>query len=119
MPEMTTQGYVQRILKLQLAAPSEVDECRHEVTTDDPEEFLRLMERRRYLTALQSDKLRKGDTQGYFLRNYRILYKIASGSFGRVFRADDPQTGRVLAIKVLRRRWSDDKANVQLFEREG
>src|SRR5205814_275606 len=48
-----------------------------------------------------------------------ILYKIASGSFGRVYRADDAQTGIVVAIKVLRRKWSDDKHSIDLFEREG
>ncbi|MFO0865181.1 MAG: serine/threonine-protein kinase [Gemmataceae bacterium] len=46
------------------------------------------------------------------------LYKIASGSFGRVFRADD-STGRVVAIKVLRKKWSEDKKKIELFEREG
>ena len=52
-------------------------------------------------------KLLKGETDGYFLGGYRLLYKIASGSFGRVFRADDPSSGTVVAIKVLRRRWSE------------
>src|SRR5262245_14066332 len=94
MPELTVAGLTQQIVKLRLANPSQTDECRMEMTSDDPDEFLRLMERKGYVTALHSDKLRKGDTAGFFLRNYRILYKIASGSFGRVFRADDPQTGR-------------------------
>ena len=45
--------------------------------------------------------------------------KISSGSFGRVFRADDPRTGRVVAVKVLRRRWSEDQDKIDLFIREG
>jgi serine/threonine protein kinase len=81
--------------------------------------FLRTMERKGYLTPWQTHKLNKGDGEGYFLGGYRILYRIASGTFGRVFRADDPQTGRVVAIKVLRRRWSEDKHNIDLFAREG
>src|SRR5712671_681754 len=81
--------------------------------------FLLFMERKGYLTPWQSQKLVKGDPDGYFLGGYRILYKISSGSFGRVFRADDPRTGTVVAIKVLRRKWSDDKHNIDLFEREG
>src|SRR4051812_1642545 len=72
-------------------------------------EFLRCMERKRYLTPFQSSKLLKGDPDGYFLGGYRLLYKIASGSFGRVYRADDPSTGRVVAMKVLRKKWSEDK----------
>lgn len=83
------------------------------------EEFLRAMERKAYLTPYQTSKLRKGDTTGYFLGGYRILYKIASGSFGRVYRADDPSTGRVVAIKVLRNKWSKDQHKIDLFTREG
>src|SRR5262249_55039535 len=61
----------------------------------------------------------KGDQDGYVLGGYRLLYKIASGSFGRVFRAADPLTGRIVAIKILRKRWSEDPHNIELFEREG
>jgi serine/threonine protein kinase len=79
----------------------------------------RVLERTGALTSYQSSKLLKGDTNGYFLGGYRLLYRIASGSFGRVFRADDPRSGRVVAIKVLRRRWSEDQQRIDLFIREG
>ncbi len=85
----------------------------------DPEPLLLALERKRYLTPWQSSKLLKDDPDGYFLGGYRILYKIASGSFGRVYRADDPRTGTVVAMKILRRKWSDDKHSIELFEREG
>ena len=64
--------------------------------------MLRTLERKGWLTPWQSGKLLKGDEDGYFLGGYRLLYKVASGSFGRVFRADDPRGGRIVAIKVLR-----------------
>jgi CheY-like chemotaxis protein len=85
----------------------------------DPMKLVMALERKGILTPLLSQKLLKGETDGYFLGGYRKLYKIASGSFGRVFRADDLRTGRVVAIKVLRRRWSEDKAKIDLFGREG
>jgi serine/threonine protein kinase len=84
-----------------------------------PEAFLRYCERHQYLTPWQSQKLLKGDSEGYFLGGYRLLYRIASGSFGRVFRAEDPRTKTVVAIKVLRKRWSEQKHTIELFEREG
>jgi serine/threonine protein kinase len=84
-----------------------------------PDEFVRVMERRGYLTPFQTNKLLKADKDGYFLGGYRILYKIASGSFGRVYRCADSHTGRVVAIKVLRRKWSEDKHKIELFTREG
>jgi tRNA A-37 threonylcarbamoyl transferase component Bud32 len=85
----------------------------------DPEPLVRALERKGYLTPFQSHKLLKDDPDGYFLGRYRILYKIASGSFGRVYRGDDPTTGTIVAIKVLRRKWSEDKHTIDLFEREG
>src|SRR6516165_10476529 len=84
----------------------------------NPQPLLSFLERKGYLTPWQSYKLLKLDPDGYYLGGYRILYKIASGSFGRVFRADDPRTGRIVAIKVLRRRWSEDKQHIDLFARE-
>ncbi len=82
------------------------------------EVFLRCMEQKSYLTPFQSGKLLKGDTDGYFLGGYRVLYKIASGSFGRVYRCDDPSSGRSVAIKVLRNKWSKDQRKIDLFTRE-
>jgi eukaryotic-like serine/threonine-protein kinase len=85
----------------------------------DPLQLQLFLERKNYLTPWQTSKLQKGDYDGYFLGGYRVQYKVASGSFGRVYRAEDPNTGRIVAIKVLRRRWSEDKVRIDLFEREG
>jgi serine/threonine protein kinase len=84
-----------------------------------PIEFTRMLERKGLLTPLQSGKLLKGETHGYTLGGYRVLYKIASGTFGRVYRGDDPRSGQVVAIKVLRRRWLDTPKRIESFEREG
>lgn len=111
----------QLAVRLGLVSPDQVQDAMDELgpSGGEAEALLRHLERKGALTPWQSSKLLKGDTSGYFLGGYRILYKIASGSFGRVYRADDPNTGMVVAIKVLRDRWSEDKKNVELFEREG
>ncbi len=83
------------------------------------EPLLRALERKGHLTPWQASKLIKGDTDGYFLGGYRLLYRIAAGSFGRVYRGDNPRTGEVVAIKVLRKRWAEDTRKIGLFEREG
>ena len=87
--------------------------------TGPAEPLLRALERKGYLTPWQGSKLLKGDTDGYFLGGYRVLYRIAAGTFGRVYRADNPRTGEIVAIKVLRKRWSEDQRKIELFEREG
>jgi eukaryotic-like serine/threonine-protein kinase len=82
-------------------------------------ELAKLFERKGLLTPLQTGKLLKGDLDGYILGGFRLLYKIASGSFGRVYRGDNPNTGQIVAIKVLRQRWTTDKKRIEMFEREG
>jgi len=85
----------------------------------DLDTLYRHLERGRYLTGWQIERLRKGERDGFNLGGFRLLYKISSGSFGRVYRAENPHTGRVVAVKVLRRRHSDDSARIELFMREG
>jgi eukaryotic-like serine/threonine-protein kinase len=108
-------------VKAGVLTEAQLAEVREELNDKAPDlmTFLRALERRAWLTPWQSGKLLKGDNDGYFLGGYRLLYKISSGSFGRVFRADDPRTGRLVAIKVLRRRWSENQQHIDLFIREG
>jgi serine/threonine protein kinase len=108
-------------IRLGLLSTHQAEEAWQELSSRNvpAAEFLRAMERKAFLTPYQTTKLLKGDTTGYFLGGYRILYKVASGSFGRVYRADDPSTGRVVAIKVLRNKWSKDQHKIDLFTREG
>jgi tRNA A-37 threonylcarbamoyl transferase component Bud32 len=110
----------QRLVVLGLVTAEQLQEAREEAgeRNPDPGILLRILERKQYLTPWQSAKVLRDDPDGFFLGGYRLLYKIASGSFGRVFRADDPRSGRVVAVKVLRRRWSEDKFRIDLFARE-
>jgi eukaryotic-like serine/threonine-protein kinase len=121
MANLDAATAAKQLLKLGLVTEAQVQECWNELGQKggELEPLLLVMERKGYLTPWQTMKFCKGDVDGYFLGGYRILYKIASGSFGRVFRADDPHSGRVVAIKVLRRRWSENKHSIELFEREG
>jgi serine/threonine protein kinase len=121
MANLEAVDVAQQAIKLGLLTEAQVQEGWDEVGQrgGEAEPFLRTMERKGYLTPYQSSKLAKGDRDGFFLGGYRLLYKIASGTFGRVFRADDPRSGTVVAIKVLRRRWSENPHSVDLFEREG
>src|SRR5271170_7081937 len=121
MPDLDAVALGDVAVRLGLLSPSLVQEAWDELGSRKvpPEDFLRFMERKRYLSPFQTGKLIKGDTDGFFLGGYRILYKIASGSFGRVYRGDEPRTGQVVAVKVLRNKWTMDKQKVELFQREG
>jgi serine/threonine protein kinase len=114
-------GLAQLAIRLGLVDDEQCRECRAELdpSMSTPEALLRVMERKAFLTPWQGAKLLKGDIDGYFLGGYRLLYRISAGTFGRVYRADNPHTGEIVAIKVLRRKWSNDVHKIELFEREG
>ena len=105
--------------RLGLVSEDQLRECHEEIGTTDAKALSDALVRKGLLTAYQAQKLLKGDVDGFTMCGYRILYKIASGSFGRVYRAEDPRTGVPVAVKELRRRWRDDPHKVDLFEREG
>jgi CheY-like chemotaxis protein len=109
-----------KLVRMGLISDAQLQECLYELGPMPPiSMLLGELERKLYLTAYQSGKINKNDFDGLMLGGYRVLYKIASGSFGRVFRADDPRSGAAVAVKVLRRRWCDIPEKVNLFEREG
>lgn len=121
MANLDAAGLAKRACMLGLLTEVQVQECQEdpECKPNDPAALLRVMERKAYLTPWQSQKLSKGESDGYFIGGYRLLYKIASGTFGRVYRADNPKTGQIVAVKVLRQRWTDNPHGVELFLREG
>jgi eukaryotic-like serine/threonine-protein kinase len=82
-------------------------------------EFLQVLVRREYLTNYQVERLVKGDRSGFFYGPYKVLYLVGSGSFARVFRAVHRETRAVVAIKVLRNRYSENPAQFEQFVREG
>lgn len=89
-----------------------------ELNGGDVKAALQLMERRQLLTSLQSQRILKGNTEGLVLGNYKLLYRNASGSFARVYRAATLDDSQVVAVKLLRDRWAADPEHVSGFHRE-
>ncbi|HTU90778.1 MAG TPA: protein kinase [Gemmataceae bacterium] len=120
MDMMDASAFEQMILKLGLVNEGLMAEIREEVGAGaDLQQLISALERKSFMTPWQVGKVLKGDIDGFILGGYKLLYKIQSGSFGRVYRAVDPRDGRVTAVKVLRRRWSEDQARIEMFIREG
>ena len=83
------------------------------------EDFLQTLVRREFMTNYQVERLVKGDRTGFFFGDYRVLYLVGSGTFARVYRAVHRRTGQIVAVKVLRNRYSENRAQAGLFVREG
>jgi len=82
-------------------------------------EFLQLLVGREYLTNYQVERLVRGDRAGFYFGDYKVLYLVGTGTFARVYRAVHKETGQVAAVKVLRRRFSENPNQAGLFAREG
>jgi serine/threonine-protein kinase len=85
----------------------------------EPEQAKQLLVRRELVTNYQLEKLLRGDRSGFFYGKYKMLYQIGSGTFARVFRAVQRDTGDVRAVKVLRSRHFKEAALREQFLREG
>jgi len=86
------------------------------VSRDD---FLQLLVRREFMTNYQVERLVKGERSGFFFGDWKVLYLVGTGTFARVYRAAHRETGQVVAVKVLRRRYSDNPSQYGQFVREG
>jgi len=108
------------LIRIQLLTPQQVEESLAEfgMRHADADEFLQVLERRGALTSYQAAQIRKGSTDLLVLDGYRLLYRNASGSFARVFRAESIADGRTVGLKLLRQRWAKDPHIVDQFRRE-
>ncbi|MEE2706542.1 MAG: serine/threonine-protein kinase [Planctomycetota bacterium] len=78
----------------------------HNVPVD---EFAKLLTSQDVLTSYQLARLKRGEKDGFFYGDCKVLYFIGSGSFARVFRAVNEKTGEIVALKVLRKKFVEGK----------
>lgn len=81
--------------------------------------FGQALVRRELLTGFQLERLLKGERHGFFYGRAKLLYQIGAGSFARVYRAIHRDSGAILAVKVLRKRYAADGDKRASFQREG
>lgn len=116
-----TLDELRRVLaELELVSPTQLATAVEEAASvsRQPGPLLDLLERQGALTTYQLSKLHKGETDGLVLGRYKLLYRNASGSFARVFRACSLDDGKMIGLKVLRQRWAADPNYVKQFHRE-
>lgn len=121
MSEPSAERVAQRALDLRLVDAQQLNEIwtdlgRRNVSI---EEFTRQLVRREFLTNWQLERLLKGETHGFFYGACKVLYIVGTGTFSRVFRAQNIDTGEIVAVKVLRRRFSEDSKSTDQFFKEG
>jgi serine/threonine protein kinase len=108
------------LIRMGLAQPSELEECRVRLRTAQPDadQMLQELERQQVLTPFKIGRIKKGLIEGLVLGGCKLLYRNASGSFARVYRAERLEAGETVGVKILRERWASDPQTVSLFRRE-
>ena len=121
MSQVTAEKMAQRVFDLGLIDDRRLRQIWGELGSRDidVDKFLQCLVRREILTNYQVGRLLNGNKHGFWYGDYKVLYLVGAGSFARVFRATHKETGRVVAVKVLRARFSDQPAQYGLFIREG
>jgi hypothetical protein len=115
----TPRDEAKKLIDLGLLSRDEAAMALDQVGDGSTKELIAFLERRQLLTPFQIQKLEAGETTGYFAGRYKLLYMIAAGTFARVFRAIDPTTGSVVAVKILKSKQAAEPETVKLFHREG
>jgi serine/threonine-protein kinase len=119
--EFTPRSLTQRCVDLELATPAQIDRIWGELRTEQVslEDVKSILLRKGIITNFQLERMLTGERLGYYYGPYKVLYMIGAGTFARVFRAVHRETGKVVAVKVLRRRHRDQVAQIEQFLREG
>jgi len=121
MQPTTAEEFAAHALKLELVSAGDLDAAFGELGGNNvpPEALGNLLLRREVITGYQLDRLLRGDSRGYFYGSAKILYQVGAGSFARVYRAVNVNDGSVVAVKVLRSRFTQDAEKCRWFRREG
>ena len=121
MSEMSAEKFAQRVFDLGLLDHTQIEAVWSELGTRNvsSEAFRNQLLRKELLTNWQIERILSGERQGYMYGKYKVLYNIGTGTFARVYRAVNVDDGKVMAVKVLRRRFRDDPAQMDQFMREG
>ncbi len=108
------------LVRLDLVPQHQIDICLGQLGKKNcqVDDLLKSLEHKGFLTSYQSGRISKGEIDGLVLGRYKLMYRNASGSFARVYRACDLKSGRMVGLKVLRQRWSEDPKAVAEFRRE-
>ena len=110
----------QQLVQHKLIESNTLTQCLQEnlFGNSESDQFLNHLESKHLLTSYQVNKIRQGEIDGLVLGDYKLMYRNASGSFARVFRACSVSTGQMVGLKVLRQRWVQDPQMVAMFHRE-
>ncbi|MGA1619556.1 MAG: serine/threonine protein kinase, partial [Pirellulales bacterium] len=107
MPTLSTEDAAAAAVDLDLVGSADLANVWRELGSHDVpvDRFGSELVRRELLTGYQWDRLKGGYRQGFYFGQAKILYQAGAGSFARGYRAIHLESGEIVAVKVLRKRF--------------
>ena len=129
-PGSSTAGFDTLLGKLVvdsgLVTPDELEQCGEEMKSiddiDDPRTLSDILMNHDFITRHQLDRLQKefdAKKSSQRIPGYRILKKLGSGAMATVFLAKQVSLDRLVAIKVLPKKFSENANFIERFYKEG
>lgn len=115
----------QMVVEQGLATTDEVDQCvtqQREGPDPNQKSLAQLLVENAYVTNRQLERLRsqvEAERSHQQIPGYKVLGKIGAGAMAAVFKAKQLSLDRLVAIKVLPRRYSNNPQFIQRFYAEG
>lgn len=116
----SSKRLAKELVKMKLIEKERVRECLRLLDSSHRKgsDLLQVLLDQHVLTPFQIESIKRLDTGILILGGNKLLYANAAGSFARVYRAERIEDGKTVGVKVLRQRWVNDPATVDLFRRE-
>jgi len=121
MSQLSSDQLAQRIYECGLMGQSEIESVLQDAGgrgRASLDAFMMALMEREHLTNWQLARVIEGHRKGYFYGKWKVLYLIGAGTFARVYRSVNRETGEIKAVKVLRSRYSADLESREQFLRE-
>ena len=116
----SSKRLAKELVKMKLIDKERVRECLRLLDSSRRKgsDLLQVLLDQHVLTPFQIESIKRLDTGILVLGGNKLLYANAAGSFARVYRGERIEDGKTVGVKVLRQRWVNDPATVDLFQRE-
>src|SRR5262245_2505068 len=103
---------------LGLLSRDQAREAKADAEDRELDTICRVLLRKGMLTSWQLERVKKGDSIGFFYGGCKVLFHLAEGTFARVYRGMRAESGEPVAVKVLRKRFGNDPEAVRRFNKE-
>ena len=120
MPNLSIAALVKSVRRHRLVEPERLKELLSKVQSRSgrPEALIQEMVQRDWLTRFQGEQLLAGDARELVMGAYVVLDRLGEGGMAQVFKARHAETGKIVAVKIIRHARFFNPEITRRFQRE-